>query len=87
MKPESVSKSLRIGFGPYTDASLGWPKLASVDATEARRTTELPWLLEASFAPLMSSDIAVDVISLSARWGDLCCPNTTLPSTRILILD
>ena len=32
MKPESVSNSLRIGFGPYTDASSGWSKLASVDA-------------------------------------------------------
>ena len=44
MKPESVSKSLRIGFGPYTDASSGWSKLTSVDATEASCATEVPSL-------------------------------------------
>ena len=42
MKPESVSKSLRIGFGPYTDASSGWPKLASVDATDRTTSERMP---------------------------------------------
>jgi hypothetical protein len=52
MKPESVSKSLRIGFGPYTDASSGWSKLASVDANRREFRLEEPSSIRTNFMPL-----------------------------------
>ena len=58
MKPESVSKSLRIGFGPYTDASSGWSKLASVDATSARCSDQTAESLKNYTTPLTPADAA-----------------------------
>ena len=79
MKPESVSKSLRIGFGPYTDASSGWSKLASVDATAVSKTSEYRTDLGRSVdhsQPAIAIAICLGYAAFNGQYEHWICPSS-----------